>query len=215
MTGPVIRYDLLVQDALLGVVRKVLMDAAREGTPGDHHFYVTFKTQAPGVQLSSRMKAKYPEEITIVLQHQYWDLTVSDQQIEVSLSFNNIPEKLVIPFEAITGFEDPTAPFGLKFEPLSATPEAKQIPEELPAEISAESQNRPTPITAKSKSPAAPSASAKQSPKADKAEKPPLDKTAAEKPGADKSQKQPPADDQNDGKNDGKIVSIDAFRKKT
>jgi hypothetical protein len=213
MSGPVIRYDLLVQDALLGVVRKVLTDAAREGTPGDHHFYVTFKTQAPGVQLSTRMKAKYPEEITIVLQHQYWDLTVSDQQIEVSLSFNNIPEKLVIPFEAITGFEDPTAPFGLKFEPLSATPEPKQIPEEIPAEISAESQNRPTPMTAKSKSPAAPSASAKQSPKADKAEKPALDKTAAEKPAADKSastQKPAMAD-----QNDGKIVSIDAFRKKT
>jgi hypothetical protein len=213
MSGPVIRYDLLVQDALLGVVRKVLTDAAREGTPGDHHFYVTFKTQAPGVQLSTRMKAKYPEEITIVLQHQYWDLTVSDQQIEVSLSFNNIPEKLVIPFDAITGFEDPTAPFGLKFEPLSATPEPRQISEEISAEISAESQNRPTPITAKSKSPAAPQANAKQSPKADKAEKPALDKTAAEKPAADKSasaQKPAMAD-----QSDGKIVSIDAFRKKT
>jgi hypothetical protein len=191
------------------------MDAAREGTPGDHHFYVTFKTQAPGVQLSSRMKAKYPEEITIVLQHQYWDLTVSDSQIEVSLSFNNIPEKLVIPFEAITGFEDPTAPFGLKFEPRSDATEAKEIPDELPAEISAESQNRPTPITTKSKSPPAPSASAKQSPKAEKPERPALDKTAAEKPAAEKSQKQTPSDDQNDGKNDGKIVSIDAFRKKT
>ncbi|MDF2116692.1 ClpXP protease specificity-enhancing factor SspB [Roseiarcaceae bacterium H3SJ34-1] len=207
MTGPVIRYDLLVQDALLGVVRKVLMDAAREGTPGDHHFYVTFKTQAPGVQLSTRMKAEYPDEMTIVLQHQYWDLTVSDQQIEVSLSFKNIPEKLIIPFDAVTGFEDPTAPFGLKFEPRSPR-QAKQAPAELPAEISAESQTRPTPMTAKQKSPAAPSPGAKQSPKADKAEKPAPDKPAADKSAA--SQK-PATDDQNDGK----IVSIDAFRKKT
>ena len=212
MSGPVIRYDLLVQDALLGVVRKVLMDAAREGTPGDHHFYLTFKTQAPGVQLSTRMKAKYPEEITIVLQHQYWDLTVSDQQIEVSLSFNNIPEKLVIPFDAVTGFEDPTAPFGLKFEPRTATAETGQISEDSPADMSAEGQNRPTPMVAKSKSPAAPSPNAKQSPKADKAEKPALDKTAAEKPAADKSASQKPTPD---SQNDGKIVSIDAFRKKT
>jgi hypothetical protein len=198
---------LLVQDALLGVVRKVLMDAAREGTPGDHHFYVTFKTHAPGVQLSARMKAEYPDEITIVLQHQYWDLTVTEQQIEVSLSFKNIPEKLVIPFDAVTGFEDPTAPFGLKFEPRSPR-QAKQAP----AELSSESQNKPTPITAKSKPQAAAAPSAKQAPKTDKVEKSAADKTSAEQPAEKSAPAEKPAVD---AQNDGKIVSIDAFRKKT
>jgi len=207
MSGQVIRYDLLVQDALLGVVRKVLMDAAREGTPGDHHFYVTFKTHAPGVQLSARMKAEYPDEITIVLQHQYWDLTVTDQQIEVSLSFKNIPEKLVIPFDAVTGFADPAAPFGLKFEPRNSR-QGKQAP----AEASSESQTKPTPITARSKPQAAAAPSAKQAPKTDKVEKPAADKTMAEPPAEKSAPAEKPAAD---AQNDGKIVSIDAFRKKT
>ncbi len=83
-----IRYDLLVQDALRGMVRDLLQKVSREGLPGDHHFFITYKTHAPGVQLSSRMKARYPDEITIVLQHQFWDLTVNDRQFEVGLSFS-------------------------------------------------------------------------------------------------------------------------------
>ena len=80
MQSSAIRYDLLVQDALRGMVRDLLTRASREGLPGDHHFFVTFKTHAPGVQLSARMKAQYPDEITIVLQHQFWDLSVSERQ---------------------------------------------------------------------------------------------------------------------------------------
>jgi hypothetical protein len=111
-----IRYDLLTQQALRGVVREVLFDAARNGLPGDHHFFVTFDTRAPDVSISSRLREKYPEEMTIVLQHQFWDLEVSELGFSVGLSFSGIPEKLEIPFSAITGFFDPSVQFGLKFE---------------------------------------------------------------------------------------------------
>src|SRR5690349_15732151 len=99
-----IRYDLVAQEALRGVVRRVLSDAARDGLPGDHHFYISFKTRHAGVKLSQRLAEKYPDEITIVLQHQFWDLSVSEHGFEVGLSFGNAPEKLVVPFEAISGF---------------------------------------------------------------------------------------------------------------
>jgi hypothetical protein len=113
-----IRYDLLTQQALRAVVRRVLSDVAKVGSlPGEHHFYVTFDTRAPGVKLSSRMREQYPEEMTIVLQHQFWDLAVSDAQFEVALSFNGVSEKLQVPFEAIKGFFDPSVQFGLQFEP--------------------------------------------------------------------------------------------------
>ncbi len=123
MTTDIIRYDLMVQDALRGVVRKVLTDSAREGLPGEHHYYITFRTDAPGVRLSARMREKYPGEMTIILQHQFWDLSVTEQNFEVGLSFNNIPERLLIPFDAITGFFDPSVQFGLKFELQEAGPE--------------------------------------------------------------------------------------------
>ena len=116
-----IRYDLLTQQALRAVVRRVLSDVAKVGAlPGEHHFYVTFDTRAPGVKLSSRMREQYPEEMTIVLQHQFWDLAVSDSHFEVALSFNGVSEKLHVPFEAIKGFFDPSVQFGLQFEPQQA-----------------------------------------------------------------------------------------------
>ncbi len=111
-----IRYDLLAQDALRGVVRRVLADVARDGLPGDHHFFIAFDTRAPGVKLSQRMREKYPEEMTIVLQHQFWDLIVSDTAFEVGLSFSGIPERLSVPFSALKGFFDPSVKFGLQFE---------------------------------------------------------------------------------------------------
>jgi hypothetical protein len=116
MPTDLIRYDLLVQDALRSVVRRVLTEASREGLPGDHHFYVTFRTAAPGVHLSARMRERYPDEMTIVLQHQFWDLTVTEANFEVGLSFNNIPEMVLVPFDAITQFGDPSVGFALKFE---------------------------------------------------------------------------------------------------
>lgn len=116
MTQDLIRYDLLVQDALKGVVRKVLGDATRDGLPGEHHFYVSFRTDFPGVRLSTRMREKYPQDMTIVLQHQFWDLAVTEHALEVGLSFSGVPERLLIPFDAMTGFFDPSVQFGLKFE---------------------------------------------------------------------------------------------------
>jgi uncharacterized protein len=115
MTVDYIRYDILTQDALRSVVRTVLADAAAKGLPGEHHFFVSFDTRADGVSLSARLKAQYPKEMTIVLQHQFWDLIVSEERFEVGLSFSGIPERLVIPLRAITAFADPSVQFGLQF----------------------------------------------------------------------------------------------------
>jgi hypothetical protein len=113
-----IRYDLLAQTALRGVVRTVLVDVARKGLPGEHHFKITFNTGAPGVRLSERMRAQYPQAMTVVLQHQFWDLTVDDDAFEVGLSFGGVPEHVVVPFDAVTAFVDPAVQFGLQFEPM-------------------------------------------------------------------------------------------------
>ncbi|HQS11034.1 MAG: Stringent starvation protein B [Rhizobiales bacterium 24-66-13] len=128
-----IRYDLLAQEALRGVVRRVLSDVARDGLPGDHHFYVSFDPRAPGVRLSQRMREKYPEEMTIVLQHQFWDLNVSEHAFEVGLSFGGIPERLLVPFSALKGFFDPSVSFGLQFE-LAGGEEIEAAGENAPAE---------------------------------------------------------------------------------
>jgi hypothetical protein len=111
-----IRYDVLARDALRGVLRRVLSDAAEHGLPGDHHFFITFVSTADGVKLSPRLLAQYPEEMTVILQHQFWDLVVTEDRFEVGLSFGGIPERLVIPFAAIKSFFDPSVQFGLQFE---------------------------------------------------------------------------------------------------
>lgn len=112
-----IRYDILAQDALRGVIRKVLSEVAATGRlPGDHHFFITFLTGAPGVRISQHLKSKYAEQMTIVIQHQFWDLKVTDSLFEVGLSFSDTPEKLVIPFNAIRGFYDPSVNFELEFD---------------------------------------------------------------------------------------------------
>jgi hypothetical protein len=111
-----IRYDILAQAALRGVVRTVLADVAKKGLPGEHHFKITFVTAAPGVRLSERMRAQYPQNMTIVLQHQFWDLAVRDEAFDVGLSFGGIPERLTVPFEAVTAFFDPAVQFGFQFE---------------------------------------------------------------------------------------------------
>ena len=110
-----IRYDLLTQDALRSVIRAVLTDVAIKGLPGDHHFYVTFDTRVDGVRLSARLKASYPQEMTIVLQHQFWDLAVGEDDFDVGLAFNGIPERLHVPFRAVKAFMDPSVQFGLQF----------------------------------------------------------------------------------------------------
>ena len=119
-----IRYDVLARDALRGVLRRVLTDAAEHGLPGEHHFFITFLSTAEGVKLSPRLLAQYPEEMTIILQHQFWDLVVTEDRFEVGLSFGGIPERLVVPFAAIKSFLDPSVQFGLQFEPSETATEA-------------------------------------------------------------------------------------------
>lgn len=116
---PIFDYDALVEQALRGVVREALSRAAQYGLPGDHHFYITFRTDAEGVAIPAHLAATHPEDITIVLQHEYWDLAVDDEapdSFSVTLSFNNKRERLVVPFAAVTGFADPSAKFGLQFQ---------------------------------------------------------------------------------------------------
>ena len=126
-----IRYDILAQEALRGVMRKVLGEVARTGLPGNHHFFITFLTGAPGVRVSSRLRERYPEQMTIVLQFQYWDMKVTDVGFEVGLSFSDIPEKLEIPFSAVRGFYDPSVNFELEFD-VKAPEEEEQPAEPAP-----------------------------------------------------------------------------------
>src|SRR5689334_18729933 len=177
-----IRYDLLTQQALRGVVRSVLTDTAKKGLPGDHHFYISFDTKADGVHMSERLLAQYPEEMTIILQHQFWDLKVDDDEFEVGLSFGGIPEKLTVPFEAISGFFDPSVQFGLQFEEVTEAASAQ------PA-LTQDKATGKKPRTASSARPPA---------------VPALDKTSAAVPPE-------PAPDKPSGSG-GEVVRLDRFR---
>jgi hypothetical protein len=197
-----IRYDLLTQEALRGVLRTVLSDAAKNGLPGDHHFFVTFDTCADSVRLSQRMRAQYPKEMTIVLQHQFWDLSISDDSFEVGLSFGGVPERLSIPFAAVKGFFDPSVEFGLQFEQIGVTAaEAGAKPEALPAPKKSgdEVANAPVQVKPRRTTPAVPAVPTPANPETaasdDQTEKP------LEKP-ADKSV------------GGGEVVRLDRFRKK-
>jgi uncharacterized protein len=186
-----IRYDLLTQDALRSVLRRVLQDAARSGLPGDHHFYISFNTGAPGVRLSKRLRGQYPEEMTIVLQHQFRDLIVNEQGFEVGLSFSGVSEHLVIPFDAIKRFFDPSVQFGLQFETMGS--EEAVAKEGAAAGDADKAPAKPVPVT----KPAAPApADASQAPAAKATERAPEGDT-------------PP-------KSDGgaEVVRLDRFRKK-
>lgn len=116
MAEDALRYDKMVEDALRGVVRDALIQTAESGLTGDHHFYITFRTRFPGVSVADHILVRHPDEMTIVLQHQFWDLDVDDQGFAVTLSFSGVSERLHIPFAAITGFADPSAKFGLQFQ---------------------------------------------------------------------------------------------------
>ena len=153
-----IRYDLLTQQALRDVVRNVLNEAAKKGLPGDHHFYISFDTTADGVRMSQRLREQYPEEMTIILQHQFWDLTVTDDAFEVGLSFGGVPERLTVPFKAIKGFFDPSVQFGLQFElvgegqdnaapaaTIESKPEPKKRAPRAQGSVPAVSQQNPEP----------------------------------------------------------------------
>ena len=181
-----IRYDLLTQQALRGVVRSVLIDAAKNGLPGDHHFYIAFDTRADGVIIPERLRTQYPEQMTIILQHQFWDLKVTDEGFEVGLSFGGVPTKLIVPFEAVKGFFDPSVQFGLQFE-----------------EVGEEEGERPAPANVSEKGGGRPPLIASPPPTAAPAAAPPQAATSPEE-----SEPEPPAT------GGAEVVRLDRFRKK-
>ncbi len=201
-----IDYEALAQAAMRGIVRTVLSRVAQSGLPGEHHFYIAFRTDAPGVVLSKRLKEKYPQEMTVVLQHRFWDLAVSEDRFEVKLTFDSIPERLVVPFAAIKVFFDPSVPYGLQFDEAQS-----------PATVSGES---PRPVRKASGGEQARLPALSDAPRADKkpraSRRAPSEKPAAEAPvAADKPAKPvaPKADEPTPAPGP-KVVSIDAFRKK-
>lgn len=130
MTHETIDYPGMIDTAMRGVVREALVHVQQFGLPGEHHFFVSFQTGYPGVTISPQLKARYPEEITIVVQHQFWDLKITESYFSIMLSFNNIPEKLVVPFDALTAFADPSIKFGLQFHgkrPVSTTEKEEPV----------------------------------------------------------------------------------------
>lgn len=186
MTDDQIRYDILAQEALRGVMRKVLSEVAKTGLPGNHHFFITFLTGAPGVRVSSRLRERYPEQMTIVMQYQFWDLKVTDSGFEIGLSFSDVPEKLEVPFSAVRGFYDPSVNFELEFD--------------VKAEEPAEEKQKPA---AEEKKAAAPA-------KAVGAKKPGGERAKKKK---DDVQPEDPAEAEAETKG-AQVVSLDAFRKK-
>jgi hypothetical protein len=193
-----IRYDLLAQEALRGVVRRVLSDVAKGGLPGEHHLYIAFATDYPGVRVSQRLREQYPGEMTIVLQHQFWDLGVTEHAFEVGLSFGGVPERLLVPFEAITQFFDPSANFGLKFEPVEGAAEPEAKPPAAPAPVTAADKRKTPPKGAGTEPAVAPPSSVPRLK--------PAKGAAAEPPAA------PPAAPAPSG--GAEVVSLDKFRKK-
>lgn len=125
MNDELLRYDRMVEDALRTVVREALRSAADHGLSGDHHFYLTFRTDLPGVEVSQALQQRYPREMTIVLQHRYWDLTVEEERFSVTLTFNEVPETLVVPYAAVAAFADPSVRFGLQFASTAVEEEAE------------------------------------------------------------------------------------------
>ncbi len=138
------RYDRMVEEALRGVVSDALTIAAEKGLTGDHHFYITFRTPHPGVVLADYLRDRYPNEMTVVLQHQFYGLEVFDDRFTVTLSFNNVPERLVIPFDAIAVFADPSVNFALQFQPTMGE-EQSEPRQEPPQEEGPPPEPRPEP----------------------------------------------------------------------
>ncbi len=224
--GQSIDYETLQSEAMRGVVRAVLMRTAKSGLPGDHHFYISFDTCAPGVSLSKRLKEKYPNEMTIVLQHRFWDLAVSEDRFEVKLTFDGIPERLVVPFAALKVFFDPSVRYGLQFEDAELTLRSQSIASNgLDDEAGAPAAGRPVaprkPRAAKkSKSErdgvAAPAPAASSEPPAVPRVAPASVKTPpAAKPAAEATAAAASGDESKpDAPGGAQILSLDQFRKK-
>jgi uncharacterized protein len=196
MTKDGLRYDKMVERALRGVVREAISAAVADGLPGAHHFYITFKTGAPGVAIGEQLRSKYPDEMTIVIEHQFWELTVTPDEFAVTLSFNNRPERLTIPFAAITAFADPSVKFGLQFQetPSEAAPQAgPQAGQQPGGEQLLRLAETPDPA---------------ETPRPRKERAGP--KLVADKPEGDGK----PGGGKGDAKKPGEVVTLDTFRKK-
>ena len=148
MSDYVIDYEGLAQDALRGVVRTVLTRIAKDGLPGEHHLYIAFDTRAAGVAISKRLREQYPDEMTIVLQHRFWDLKVHDTHFEVKLTFDDIPERLSIPFHAVKVFFDPSVPYGLQFEASELMASTAQKPPSISAVVTGQDETSGVPMIA-------------------------------------------------------------------
>ena len=222
MTGEsMIDYEALAQEAMRNVVRSVLIETAEKDLPGDHHFYISFDTLAPGVILSKRLREKYAEEMTIVLQHRFWDLIINEHRFEVKLTFDGIPERLVVPFKAIKVFFDPSVRYGLQFESVAAAMDQHAAsseglddafddpfadrdfkrPELAPAPVSRDRQVRPV-------AEAEPSEPADAKPAEKDSRDPEVGDAILDVPEAAENEA---AHDEGGG---AEIVSLDAFRKK-
>jgi hypothetical protein len=217
-TGPTIDYAKLQQDAMRGVVRAVLqLIVQSERLPGEHHFYISFLTQAPGVILSKRLKEKYPSEMTIVLQHRFWDLIVSDERFEVKLTFDGIPERLVVPFSAIKVFIDPSVRFGLQFEEDASDGELPASRQALTADgyeqMGEANVDRPRSVpkkpraTRRSRGSSSQSSTGKQTDPQPPNPEPATRAGEADKDASGNDEKQP-------AQESAKVVSLDQFRKK-
>ncbi|MBL4597781.1 MAG: hypothetical protein JKX93_02305 [Rhizobiaceae bacterium] len=194
-----IRYDILTQEALRSVIKKVLEEVMNCGLPGEHHFFITFDTNHSGVRLSKRMKERYPEDMTIVIQHTYWDLEVNENGFKIDLSFDDIRERLKIPYDSIKGFFDPWVKFGLQFEAINGEEETdddatlEKLPvKSAPRELSVvDETTQPVKGSTKKKSKA--------------------EKNTAKEP-ADKADDS--SDDADQKTESAEVVSLDSFRKK-
>lgn len=198
MPKDMIRYDVLAQEAFRGLVKKVLTEVAHAGLPGEHHFYIIFDTRAPGVRISSRLKERYPDEMTIVIQHQYWELLVNETSFEIGLSFSGVPEKLVVPFASIRGFFDPSVEFAVQFPLVDESGNAADMPEEGPLKAIGPARDEVKAAPRPAKAPAAKAPAAKPAEAA-----------------KSKAESEPKPDDKPDDEPKGPtVVSLDAFRKK-
>ncbi len=119
MTDDMINYPMMIDAAMRGMVRDILKRVQSEGLPGEHHFFISYSTTHAGVKMSDQLRAKYPTDITIVMQHQFWDFKVEENQFHITLSFGGAPEKLTVPFAALTAFADPSIKFGLQFQAIA------------------------------------------------------------------------------------------------
>ncbi len=216
MSNDEFRYDILAQEALRGVVRSVLRRVEKRGLPGDHHFVITFDTTAPGVSLSKRLIERYPLEMTIVIQYQFWGLKVYENAFEIGLSFNNVPETLVIPFRAMKSFQDPSVGFMLQFGGMEA-PGDQVAGDGQDTDMPPAQEPAPTASTAKLPRPVEPALPSPSEPAMVGAGDPETAgdtaETSAAKPDDDHEKTDGDGESEKDKKG-AEVVDLDAFRKK-